>query len=201
MKRCALFTVAVAAAIATYVRCVRRRVLDFGATATERSASLPGDEIVADAAIQTTRAITIVAPPAAIWPWLVQMGPSPRAGVYTYDWIERRLGIDIANSDCILPEFQHLDAGEFFALNKDGTNGLTVRRVDPEQALVLEWTAGSSWAFVLLPEEGSTRLISRNRIPGGGWKFWLGMVAFMEPGSLVMEWKMLRGIKERVERN
>ena len=46
---------AVAAAIATYVRCVRRRVLDFGATATERSASLPGDEIVADAAIQPWR--------------------------------------------------------------------------------------------------------------------------------------------------
>ena len=121
--------------------------------------------------------------------------------MYTYDWIERRLGIDIANSDRILPEFQHLEPGEFFALNKDGTNGLTVRRVDPERALVLQWTAGSSWAFILLPEEDSTRLISRNRIPGGGWKFWLGMVAFMEPGSLVMEWKMLRGIKKRVERN
>ena len=30
--------------------------------------------------------------------------------------------------------------------------------------------------------------------------FWLAMVGFMEPGSLVMERKMLYGIRERAER-
>jgi hypothetical protein len=54
---------------------------------------------------------------------------------------------------------------------------------------------------VLFPKNGSTRLISRNRISmkGAAAGQRLGMLA-MEPGSLVMERKMLRGIKERVER-
>jgi hypothetical protein len=34
-----------------------------------------------------------------------------RGGAYTYDWIERRLGIDIHNSDRIIPEFQYLKVG------------------------------------------------------------------------------------------
>jgi hypothetical protein len=54
--------------------------------------------------IVATRVVEIDAPPSAVWPWLVQMGPG-RGGAYTYDWIERRLGIDIHNSDRIIPEF------------------------------------------------------------------------------------------------
>jgi len=66
---------------------------------------------------------------------------------------------------------------------------------------VLQWTpARSTWSFVLAPrDDGSTRLISRNRLPGSGPLFWLGMVLAMEPGSLVMERKMLMGIKGRAE--
>ena len=53
----------------------------------------------------------INAPPAAIWPWLVQMGPG-RGGAYTYAWIERRLGIDIRNTDRIIPKLQDLKVGD-----------------------------------------------------------------------------------------
>ena len=42
----------------------------------------------------TTRAITVDAPPEAIWPWLAQMG-SGRGGAYTYDWIENLLGLNM----------------------------------------------------------------------------------------------------------
>ena len=45
--------------------------------------SLPGDELVADATIGWTHAITIGARPAAVWPWLAQMG-CRRAGWYSY---------------------------------------------------------------------------------------------------------------------
>ncbi len=38
----------------------------------------------------TTRAVTIAAPPEAVWPWLVQMGQD-RAGLYTHNWVERAL--------------------------------------------------------------------------------------------------------------
>jgi hypothetical protein len=192
-----LITLAVAAT--AYMKFVRPKVLNWNTTREEIEREMPGDEILPSIAIQTSRAITIDAPPERIWPWLVQMGPRPRAGVYTYDWIERMLGIDIQNSNRILPEFQHLEPGEFFQLNPKG-GGLRVRQVLEGKGLVLQWEPeNSTWAFVLYPEDGRTRLVSRNRVPGAGLGFWLRMVALMEPGSLVMERKMLQGIKSRAE--
>ncbi len=183
-----------------YFKMVRPRVLNWGATADEVERAMPGDEILPDARLQTTRAITIDATPEEIWPWLVQMGPKPRAGVYTYDWVERRLGIDIENSDRIMPEFQHLEPGEFLGLNEKG-EGLEVRVVEANRALVVQWIPQeSTWAWVLYPEGDGTRLISRNRLAYSGAMFWPTM-AFMEPGSLVMERKMLTGIRDRVMRH
>jgi hypothetical protein len=183
-----------------YKSFVRPRILNWGATSDEIQRAMPGDEILADAVLQTTRAITIDAQREDIWPWLVQMGPRPRAGAYTYDLVERLLGIDIENTDRILPEFQHLEVGEAIGMNEKG-QGIVVRQVDPNNALVLQWVpARSTWTFALHPEHGSTRLISRNRLSGGGPLFWLSMVCFMETGSLVMERKMLSGIKRRAEK-
>ena len=183
-----------------YLRFLRQRVLDWGATAEEASRVMPGDDVVPEASLQTTRAITIEAGPEHIWPWLVQMGPRPRAGAYTYDWIERLLGIDIESRDRILPEFQHLEAGEALGLNDRG-QGLRVLEVQPERFLVLQWVpARSTWAFGLYAEGGRTRLVSRNLVVGSGPLFWAGMIGVMEPGSLVMERKMLLGIKERAEK-
>lgn len=183
-----------------YLRLGRERVLNWGARPEETEQAMPGDEILPDAVLQTTRAVTVHAGPEHVWPWLVQMGPRPRAGAYTYDWIERLLGIDIANREVILPEFQHLAPGDFLGLNDRG-QGLAVRAVDPGQSLVLQWVpAGSTWAFALYPaENGDTRLVSRNRLRGSGPLFWAGMVFFMEPGSLVMERKMLLTIKRLAE--
>jgi hypothetical protein len=75
------------------------------------------------------------------------------------------------------------------------------RAVEPEHYLVLQWEpAKSTWTFGLYPESGGcTRLVSRNRLPGSGPIFWAGMIGFMEPGSLIMERKMLLGIKQRAE--
>ncbi len=188
-------------AIVAYAAFVRRRwVLDWGATEQERTAELPGDQILPRPSLQTTRVISIRAPNDQVWPWIVQMGPRPRAGVYTYDWLERLLGIDIENANRLLPEFQHLEPGEFLRLNSSG-EGLRVVEVHPGRALVLRWkSTQSTWAFVLEPTDEGTRLISRNRIAGHGAGFWLAMFMLMEPGSLVMERKMLLGIKERAER-
>jgi len=189
------------AAAAAYLRFGRPRVLNWGATTDEAKKELPGDDIIDDAALQTTRAITVDAAPAHIWPWLVQMGPRPRAGAYTYDWVERLLGIDIENTDRILPEYQHLEPGEMIGANEKGA-GLRVVRVEPERALVVQWVPQrSTWAFVIEPQaDGTSRLISRNRLPGSGALARLGLLLFMEPGSLVMEAKMLSGIRRRAER-
>lgn len=186
-------------AVLAYARFLRPRVLDWGATPEEASRCMPGDEILPDAAIETTRAITIEAPQGCVWPWLVQMGPRPRGGAYTYDWIENLFGLDIHSVDRILPEFQRLEVGD--VIGKEDL-GLTVRLVEPEWYLVLEWPgAKTTWTFGLYPQKGgSTRLVSRNRLRAAGPLSRLFMAAVMEPGSLVMERKMLRGIKQRAER-
>jgi hypothetical protein len=201
--------VAAAAAGAAYVRFGRPWVLNWGAKPDEVDRALPGDEMLPGAWLQTTRAVTVEAPPEAIWPWLVQMGPRPRAGAYTYDWIERLLGIDIENRGVILPEYQHLEPGQFMGLNDKG-EGLRVLALEQEMYLLLQWEPQkSTWLFALTPEgDRTTRLISRNRlpdlttykIPGPRFLSWLFMVLFMEPGSLVMERKMLLTIKELSER-
>ncbi len=55
------------------------------------------------------------------------------------------------------------------------------------------------WAFILREQDGRTRLISRNRFRLPRLVDRIGMIP-MEPGSLVMERKMLLGIKQRAER-
>ena len=55
------------------------------------------------------------------------------------------------------------------------------------------------WSFILQGHDGRTRLMSRNRFRLPRLRDKLGMLP-MEPGSLVMERKMLRGIKQRSER-
>ncbi len=48
--------------------------LRWGATAAEFASALPGDELQSHAQFECTRAVTVDAPPAAVWPWLVQVG-------------------------------------------------------------------------------------------------------------------------------
>ena len=185
------------AAGAVYVRFLRTPILTWGATAEESEGALPGDELLEDADGVATRAIAIDAPPAAVWPWVAQMGPSPRGGAYTYDWIENLLGLNMHSADRVLHEFQHPQVGDTIGY---GPNHMRVERVEPEQ--VLAWRSKDGnwvWTFVLEERNGSTRLISRNRfrLPTLGAQ--IGMIP-MEPASLVMERKMLREIKERAER-
>jgi len=204
LKRILTALAAAAAAVAglerLYRRGARQRVLDWGATAEEAARRLPGDDLLDRADIVATRAISIDAPPSAIWPWLVQMGPG-RGGAYTYDWIENLLGLDMHSADRIHPEWQDLKVGDVLR-SGDGKLGMRVEILEPERLLCNRSEAGDwVWTFALVPEDGSTRLLSRNRIAIGGAAAGrrLGMLV-MEPGSLVMERKMLLGIKQRAER-
>jgi hypothetical protein len=180
-----------------YVRFLRRRILTWGATDAEAQGRLPGDELLEDANGVATRAIEIAAPASAVWPWLAQLGPSPRGGAYTYDWIENLLGLDMHSVDRILPEYQSPRVGDSIEL---GSNLMRLERVEPER--VLAWRSGDGnwvWTFVLDGGERSTRLVSRNRYRLPTLTARAGMLP-MEPASLIMERKMLLGIKERSER-
>lgn len=179
---------------------LRAWVVNWGASPDEVTRRLPGDELLDPADVVATRAITIDAPPSAIWPWLVQMGPG-RAGAYTYDWIENVFGLRMHSADRIHPEWQDLKVGDLVRSREDRP-GMRVEILDPERTLANRSEAGDwVWTFALVPQDGRTRLISRNRIAlhGSAAGQRLGSLV-MEPGSLVMERKMLLGIKERAER-
>jgi hypothetical protein len=125
------------------------------------------------------------------------MGPSPRGGAYTYDWIENLLGLNMHSTDRVLPEYQHPTVGDSLGY---GSNTMTFRVVEPERVLATQSVDGNwVWTFVLREQGGKTRLISRNRFRLPRLKDKIGMIP-LEPASLMMERKMLLGIKERAER-
>jgi len=184
------------AALGALYPLLRRPILTWGATSEEAASRLPGDELLEEADGVSTRAITIDAPAASVWPWLAQMGPSPRGGAYTYDWIENLLGLDMHSAESVLPEFQHPEVGDTLGL---GSNRMRLELVEPGH--VLAWRSEDGnwvWTFMLEEHDGSTRLISRNRFRLPTLAARIRMLP-MEPGSLLMERRMLRGIKERAE--
>ena len=175
----------------------RQPIRTWGTTHAEAAGALPGDDLLPVADGVTTRAIDIDAPPVDVWPWLAQMGPSPRGGAYTYDWIENLLGLDMHSVDRVLPEFQQPQVGDTIEL---GSNRMRLELVDPPHALAWRSEDGNwVWTFVLRDLGGGTRLISRNRFRLTSLPARLAMLP-MEPGSLVMERHMLREIKRLSER-
>jgi hypothetical protein len=194
---------AAAAGYLVYRNRLRDWHLHWGATPEEIEAELPGDELLAEADVVSTRVVAIDAPRSAVWPWLVQMGPG-RGGAYTYDWIENLFGLGMHSADRIHPEWQHLEVGDTPSLKEGaeaGLNTMRVRVLEQEEALVTASDDGDwVWAFVLVPDDGQTRLISRNRLRSGESLGSRVGLALMTPGSWVMERKMLNGIKERAER-
>ena len=208
--------VTITAAIAAYILVLRPRHLRWGATDNEVDRILPGDELVPNPRLKATHAITVQAPPNKVWTWLVQLGQG-RGGFYSYDWIENMMGLDIHTANCILPEFQTLEVGEFIPLAPDGF-GIPVALVELERALVLHGDtrqpgAGEapvlkpgdcfavSWGFYLFERPGgTTRLVERWQADWNpAFHNNLFYRVFLEPGAFIMERKMLLGIKERAE--
>jgi hypothetical protein len=182
-------------------------MLHWGSTAIERRAGLPGDDVlVANAGYRIDHAITIHAPAASVWPWLVQLGQD-RGGFYSYDWLERAAGDRIRNADHIDSAWQHRTVGDTvlatqrsYLGGKLGTLGWAVTVVEPNRVLGLE-----KWGnFVLDPiDSATTRLIVRTR--GASHVSVLGFllapvnVFVFEPMHFIMERAMLRGIRARAE--
>jgi Polyketide cyclase / dehydrase and lipid transport len=137
-------------------------------------------------------AITIDAPPEAVWPWVAQIGQD-RGGFYSYEWLENLAGCDLRNADLIHPEWQERAVGEGVPLHP--LVRLPVSEWEPGRALGLQgW---GTWVLEPLPG-GRTRLVVRpDRARGPGA---IGYALFMELPHLIMQRRMLRGIKERAER-
>jgi hypothetical protein len=183
---------------------IRRLERPVRATRPEQVCRLPGDELLKQPIGSVTHAITIRRPPREVWPWLVQMG-SGRAGWYSYDFIDnggRR------STQEILPQFQHVSAGDVFPALPKATDVFVVLQYEREGRLVLGWrladgTLMTTWAFVLREMGGDTRLIVRGRVGQGYRPYGLPTWAAIRIGRLahfIMERKQMLGIKERAER-
>jgi hypothetical protein len=184
---------------------------NWGATADEVGARLPGDELVPEPAEQTTLAVPVHAPAEEVWAWLVQIGQG-RGGMYSYDWLEDLIGLDIHSAEDIRDEWQGLAAGDRVVVVPEGYRPMPagyafrVARVDPPWALVLRQAPpdhpwNGVWSFHVVPVgEDRCRLVSRTRTqapPQPGLRI---ATRLMEPVTLVMTRRMLHGIEERAER-
>lgn len=98
-----------------YLLFIRPWQLRWGAADAEVARTMPGDEIVQRPHFKATRAVTIQASPAEVWPWIVQIG-SARAGWYSLDRLDNG-GKPSARE--ILPEFQTIELDYFVPFTPD----------------------------------------------------------------------------------
>jgi hypothetical protein len=215
--------IAVGVAGFVYALVIRPWHLRQGATDAEVRRSLPGDDLVPAPKCGYTQAITIRASVSEVWPWLVQIGYK-RAGWYSHDFLHRLTGIagsvddEHGSAKRIIPELQDLKVGDVVEIAPG--MGYVVAGIEPEQALILQsridtvkWESLSSsdplpekylissWVWFLEEiDEKTTRLIVRVRSDyNPGLLSTLSVGIPVELGSLVMQPKTLRVLKQRAE--
>jgi len=174
---------------------------------------LPGDELMPEAQAQMTHEITVRATPAAIWPWLVQMGCG-RAGFYSVDTLDNRAKRSARE---VHPKLQALRVGDRIASTPGGDAHFEVLRLEPDRVLVLgalfdadasrqvPFSAApprrfwrTTWAFSLEPlGDRSTQIHVRARAGfSQGERF---HAAWIRPVHAFMERQQLEHLAARVE--
>jgi hypothetical protein len=197
----ALGDVVLASPLFLFAPLYRRWHLCWGATANEVAASMPGDELVPETSFIATRAITIDAPPQAVWPWLVQIGYG-RAGFYSYDLFDNAAR---PSAERLLPEYQHPKVGDWvpMASKVNETTAFKVKAFEPNRWLLWE-KPHSTWGWKLVPLDGDrTRLVTRLK-DRYAWRDSPGnaLLSFilMEFGDFPMMRRLLLGVQRRAER-
>lgn len=160
---------------------------------------MPGDDLVPVAHFVATRAITIDAPPEAVWPWLVQVGYG-RAGFYSYDLLD---SLGRPSADHVLPRWQHLAVGDLVAPmtgRPSRATAFTVAAVaHPDHMVWAKPDSTWAWRLTRLPHEG-TRLVTRLKQRYRARPATLLTLPLLELGDFPMMRRMLLGLKERAER-
>jgi hypothetical protein len=175
--------------------------LSWGASPAELTDVMPGDDRLPKAQFRATRAISIDAPPSAVWPWLVQVG-CQRAGFYSNDLLD---SLARPSATSILPALQHLEIGQWIPMSPADTpterTALKVHSFEVNEWLL--WTKpDSTWVWRLTPiDGGGTRLVTRVRVCYDWRRPFTALIGvlLMEFGDFAMMRRMLRGIRTRAE--
>lgn len=188
----------------------------WGASKSDLTRPLAGDELVPEWKLGYTRSIIIHAPAERVWQWLVQLGQG-RGGMYSYDDLENLVKCDMHSVDRILPELQNLKAGDVIRMGPKGYPTFVVDSLELNRSLVLisanpqteepirydpnpvKMYSIATWQFTLEPvDAGTTRLITRQRL---NYTQDMRVVwRLTEPVAFVMERKMLRTIRKLSEK-
>ena len=197
---------------------VRRHYSRWGATDAEVNRTLPGDERVRSL-VTTNAAITIKAKAADVWPWIAQFGQE-RGGMYSYELLENLIGCKMRNADYINPAWE-MNVGDLMRMGPPGYpvdqviglergRWLLMAGADPKTGQVPPLPqpgqsnyVNATWLLYLDEQpDGTTRLISRNRLDYAPQTFGLKLVweVFTDPIGCVMSRKMLLTIKRLVEK-
>ena len=193
------------------------------ATREERAASLPGDADLPDTLAVLDHAIDIAAPAEAVWPWLTQMGAFPKAGWYSYDFLDNRGHRSLERID---PGLTDIALGDVFPALPEVTDCFILTEFRENRYLVLgvpgpagpqgepssaQWRRSfsrSNWTWMLTPAADGTRIHVRARL---GWLEmdlpFLGTVNFpawlarllAAPVHFIMQQRQLLNIKRRAE--
>jgi hypothetical protein len=171
--------------------------LRWGATDDEVKCTLSGDDIVQKPNFVATRAVSIKAPPAEVWKWIIQIG-SARAGFYSIDLIDNA---NVPSSKNILPEYQKIEKDYFIPFTPNQKNGMWVKDYkEPEYVLWWDHKEHGTWGWFLQSTETSdTRLITRLRTKYNFRFPWIIYYIFYDFGDIIMMSKCMLGIKERAE--
>jgi hypothetical protein len=159
---------------------------------------MPGDDLVPRCQYVVTRAITIRAAPAAVWPWLVQIGFG-KAGFYAHDLLDNA-GRKSASE--LLEDCQRPSVGDWVPMFTRVNEVTAFRIASLEPPRVLLWVKpDSTWVWALTGTREGTRLVTRLRIlyrwgrPGEA----VFSVLLNEFGDFPMMRKMLLTIRQRAE--
>lgn len=191
---------------------LRQQRAHWGVDEADAARVYPGDDRVPSPRWSWTHGIEIEAPPALIWPWVIQIS-ADRAGFYSYEALENLAGCALHNADSIHPEWA-MKVGDALLMHPK-IPPFPVVEVNPPhhwlcwgppdtkaQAEGRPWIT-ASWLFFIEPLPGNrSRLISRfrsdcsddlpTRLSSGPFP--------TEPIGFAMDRKMLLGVKARVER-
>ncbi|MBK8341658.1 MAG: SRPBCC family protein, partial [Flavobacteriales bacterium] len=151
-----------------------------------------------------THAIDIEAPPALVWPWLMQLG-CDRGGWYSIDALDHGGEPSVAE---LRTDWSERRVGDTVHATPALDGGYTVREVEPQRCLVLGAEAErmgvhirTSWSFVLEPiGSDATHLVTRVRgIGEPPWSAWLQGAVIFPPIHALMQRAQLKNLKELAE--